>query len=92
MLFCNQKIEKRHGNFPDAKKMSLAYVKILPNKLIGKQNEVLLYEPNGLKYLIQIYQMSHDFLLSEICFISNKREFSRFYDRQLPAVYRWSSR
>ena len=51
MLFCNQKIEKRHGNFPDAKKMSLAYVKILPNKLMGKQNEVLLYEPNGLKYL-----------------------------------------
>ena len=43
------------------------------NKLIGKQDEVLLYELNGLEYLIQIIQMSHDFLRSEICFISNKR-------------------
>ena len=52
--------------------MSLANV-ILPNKLIGKQDEVLLYELNSLEYLIQIFQMSHDFLASEICFISNKR-------------------
>ena len=36
--------------------MSLANV-ILPNKLIGKQDEVLLYELNGLEYLIQIFQM-----------------------------------
>ena len=28
---------------------------------------------NSLEYLIQIFQMSHDFLPSEICFISNKR-------------------
>ena len=52
--------------------MSLANV-ILPNKLIGKQDEVLLYELNSLEYLIQIFQKSHDFLASEICFISNKR-------------------
>ena len=72
--------------------MSLANV-ILPNKLIGKQDEVLLYELNGLEYLIQIFQMSHDFLRSEICFIvSNERELLRFYDRQLPAVCRWPLR
>ena len=53
--------------------MSLMNV-ILPNKLIGKQDEELLrYELNGLEYLIQIFQMSHDFLPIEICFISNKR-------------------
>ena len=71
--------------------MSLANV-ILPNNLIGKQDEVLLYELNGLEYLIQIFQMSHDFLPSEICFISNERKLLRFYDRQLPAVCRWPSR
>ena len=52
--------------------MSLVNV-ILPNKLIGKPDEELLYELNGLEYLIEIFQMSHDFLPSEICFISNKR-------------------
>ena len=52
--------------------MSLAYV-ILPNKLIGKQGEGLLYELDGLEHLIQIFQMSHDFLPSEIFFISSKR-------------------
>ena len=52
--------------------MSLVNV-ILPNKLIGKPDEELLYELNGLECLIEIFQMSHDFLLSEICFISNKR-------------------
>ena len=52
--------------------MSLVNV-ILPNKLIGKQDEELSYELNGLEYLIQIFQMSHDFLPIEICFISNKR-------------------
>ena len=46
---------------------------ILPNKLIGKPDEELLYELNGLEYLIEIFQMSHDFLPIEICFISNKR-------------------
>ena len=30
-------------------------------------------ELNGLEYLIQIFQMSHDFLPIEICFISKKR-------------------
>ena len=46
---------------------------ILPNELIGKPDEELLYELNGLQYLIQIFQMSHDFLPIEICFVSNKR-------------------
>ena len=46
---------------------------ILPNKLIRKQDEELLYELNGLEYLIEIFQMSHDFLPIEICFVSNKR-------------------
>ena len=41
--------------------MSLVNV-ILPNKLIGKQDKELLYELNGLEYLIEIFQMSHDFL------------------------------
>ena len=40
---------------------------------MGKQDEELLYELNGLQYLIPIFQMSHDFLPSEICFISNKK-------------------
>ena len=52
--------------------MSLVNV-ILPNKLIGKPDEELLYELNGLEYLIEIFQMSYDFLPIEICFISNKR-------------------
>ena len=52
--------------------MSLVNV-ILPNRLIGKPDEELLYELNGLEYLIEIFQMSHDFLPIEICFISNKR-------------------
>ena len=68
--------------------MSLANV-ILPNKLIGKQDEELLYELNGLEYLIQIFQMSHDFLRSEMCFISNKRILEVLYfmiDSCLPFV------
>ena len=51
----------------------MSLVRLVPNELIGKQDEELLYELNGLQYLIEIFQMSHDFLPSEICFISNKR-------------------